>query len=151
MGKASPIILVLAVVIFCWPLVPARADTEITLFDGSGDAVAYIATDDGMTIYLWSGEPVAYLEADSSGSLMVYGFNGKHLGWFSGGAIWDHSGAASCAVKERIPLPHLEPIKGIRRLTPLKRLQQLSPLQPILKNAFGNTPCRLLLGLGAPG
>lgn len=49
---------------------------EITLFETSGQPTAYIATED-MTIFLWTGEPVAYFIKNS-----IYGFNGKHLGWF---------------------------------------------------------------------
>ena len=53
-------------------------DSEISLFNSNGEAVAYIAVDDDLTIYLWSGDPVAYIDDED-----VYGFNGKHLGWFS--------------------------------------------------------------------
>ncbi len=35
-----------------------------------------------LTIYLWGGKPVAYLSAESDDGFHVYGFNGKHLGWF---------------------------------------------------------------------
>jgi hypothetical protein len=38
-----------------------RQAAEVSLFDASGKAVAYIDTDDELTIYLWSGKPVAYL------------------------------------------------------------------------------------------
>jgi 4-fold beta flower protein len=34
---------------------------KVSLFDASGEAVAYIDTDDELTIYLWSGKPVAYI------------------------------------------------------------------------------------------
>eukprot|EP01038_Epipyxis_sp_PR26KG_P018244 gene18244-25667_t len=53
----------------------ARAEDEVTLFNGAGKADAYIALDDEMTIYLWSGKPVAYLEKDSDSGYHVYGFN----------------------------------------------------------------------------
>src|SRR5690349_12549750 len=79
----------------------ALGDDEIALFDGAGQPVAYIAPDDDLTIYLWNGHPVAYLSKDSPvDGFNVYGLNGHHLGWFSRGAIWDHSGNASCAIKE---------------------------------------------------
>lgn len=38
-------------------------------------------------MYLWGGEPVAYLEDDR-----IYGFNGKHIGWYDDGVICDHDG-----------------------------------------------------------
>ena len=77
-----------------WPVLPLVALTvallastavaqELTLFDSSGNATAYIAMNDGMTIYLWGGTPVAYLHPRRSGTpYSVYGFNGDHLGWF---------------------------------------------------------------------
>ena len=67
----------------------SASDDEVSLFDESGKAVAYIALDDELTIYLWGGKPVAYLERDSQGGYHVYGFNGTHLGWFVGGVIRD--------------------------------------------------------------
>lgn len=80
----------------------ARAD-DVSLFDSRGLPVAYIDTDDKRTIYLWNGAPVAYLENRNSGAFNVWGFNGKHLGWFEKGAIWDRSGGATCAVREAFP------------------------------------------------
>jgi 4-fold beta-flower domain-containing protein len=59
----------------------AYAQDETTLFSSQGKPTAYIADDS--TIYLWSGKPVAYLYPDSvNDGLNIYGFNGKHLGWF---------------------------------------------------------------------
>jgi len=48
----------------------------MTIFDPDGNPCAYITMGD-MTIYLLEGNPVAYLDGSN-----VYGFNGKHLGWF---------------------------------------------------------------------
>lgn len=78
----------------------AKADQEISLFDGGGRATAYIAVNDELTIYLWDGKPVAYLEPSKAGEFHVYGFSGSHLGWFLKGAIWNHEGTASCAISE---------------------------------------------------
>src|SRR5262245_22862705 len=63
----------------------AIADEEINLFDSDGRPVAYIVADDERTLYLWEGKAVAYLDYDGAGELDVFGFNGKHLGWFIGG------------------------------------------------------------------
>lgn len=43
----------------------AADDDEISLFDSTGTATAYIAEE--LTIYLWSGKPVAYLDTDDAG------------------------------------------------------------------------------------
>ena len=55
-------------------------------------------TKEELTIYMWSGEPVAYLMNDSAGGYHVYGFNGKHLGWFVGSVVRNHRGDAAGGV-----------------------------------------------------
>jgi len=126
----------------------AIAEDEVTLFDGHGKATAYIALDDELTIYLWSGKPVAYLDRDSKGGYHVYGFNGKHLGWFVGGVVWDHEGNASCAVKERLQSTKFEPFKSFKQFKPFKRFKESAPFRPSFSNSFGDTPCRFLLAEG---
>ncbi len=124
-------------------------ENEIGLFDGRGNATAYIAVGDDLTIYLWSGEPVAYLARDAGGGYDVYGFNGNHLGWFLNGVIWDHAGGASCATKQAMQGTKLEPLKALKQLKPIKSVKEIVPVRPVLSNTFGDTPCMLLLGSGA--
>ena len=81
---------------------PLYAQSDISLFDGRGQATAYIAADDGLTIFMWSGKPVAYLEQDSAGGFHIYGFNGKHLGWFVSDIVREHNGNVACATKARM-------------------------------------------------
>jgi len=80
----------------------APAD-DFSFFDSRGRASVYLDISDGMTFYLGSGEPTAYLD-DSS----VYGFNGKHLGWFAGGRVYDHDGNVVVAPPSAFSTP-LEP------------------------------------------
>lgn len=128
----------------------AYAD-DVSLYDNSGKAVAYIDMDDDMTIYLWSGKPVAYLVADAAaaGEFAVYGFNGTHLGWFAQGVIWDHTGAASCADPDRMGARQSEPFKGFKEFKPFKAFREFAPLRPGFTNAFGDTQCEFLLASGA--
>jgi 4-fold beta flower protein len=130
-----------------FPSIPTFASDDVGLFDGNGKATAYIAAE--LTIYLWSGEPVAYLHPDSSGGYHVYGFNGKHLGWFLRGVIWDHQGNASCALKERLRATEFEPFKAFKQFKPFKAFREFAPFRPFLSNSFGDTPCRFFLGAGA--
>ncbi len=58
-----------------------------TLYNPKGEPIAYICNHFRDTIYLWDGHPVAYLY-----SYHIYGFNGKHLGWFIDGIIYDYYG-----------------------------------------------------------
>ena len=124
--------------------ISASAD-EIALFDGYGDAVAYIVTDDDFTIYLWEGEPVAYLIDDS-----VYGFNGKHLAWYKDGIFWDHNGYATGFVEGAVNIQtNLKPLKGLKSLKSLKSLRELKPLRPLYKKQWSKYPLGLLLKTGA--
>lgn len=126
-----------------------RADDELSLFNGAGKAVAYIALSDDLTIYLWSGKPVAYLEKDDSGGYHVYGFNGKHLGWFVKGIVHDHQGNPSCAVKEVLRNTEYESYKAYKQYKPYKSYTQYAPYRPYFSNSFGDTPCQFLLAEGA--
>ncbi len=117
---------------------------EISLYDSEGEAVAYIDTNDEMNIYLWDGKPVAYLDGSS-----IYGFNGKHLGWFQEGIIWDHKGYAVGFVEGAInKLTKLERLKGLQQLAPLKALQELEPLEPLFTNRWSKVPLEIFLSMG---
>lgn len=133
----------------CWSSL-ATAENEISLFNGQGDAAAYIAPDEEFTIYLWDGKPVAYLSKDGS-DVAVYGFNGKHLGWFEDGIVRDHDGRVACAVavKERLRFTSFEPFKSFKQFKPFKSFQQLAPLRPLFVNAWSTLPCRFFLSSGA--
>lgn len=126
----------------------AFAQDAISLFDGRAYAAAYIVADDDMTIYLWSGEPVAYLLSDRSRDFHVYGFNGKHLGWFVDGVVRDHEGAAACALKNVISNTQLEPFKALKSLKSLKSLKELAPLRPLFSMQWGELPCRFFMKQG---
>ena len=78
----------------------------------------------------------------------VYGFNGNHLGWFTNGMLIDHDGYVACAVKDMVTTPNLPSLKSLKSLKPLKSLTELPPLFPLLKNAFGQTNCSLLVASG---
>ncbi|KWT95605.1 MULTISPECIES: 4-fold beta flower protein [unclassified Variovorax] len=127
-------------------------DEEVALFSGSGRADAYIAIAEELTIYLWGGKPVAYLEKnDTGGGYHVYGFNGKHLGWFTKGVVWDSEGYASCATKEALKTTAFEPFKSFKEFKPFKAFKEFAPFRPSLTSTFGETPCRFLLGAGGAG
>jgi hypothetical protein len=122
----------------------ALADDEISLFDFKGRATAYIAED--RTIYLWQGKPVAYLDGEERDDLSVYGFNGKHLGWFKGGVLYDNEGYAVGGIKEVFRSPtQLEPIKGLKELKPLRGLKELRPLRPLFSKQWAEVPLKYFL------
>jgi hypothetical protein len=141
---------VLLIAIFTITITPAYAtNEEVPLFNNAGKPEAYIAIDEALTIYLWSGKPVAYLERNKKDGYDVYGFNGKHLGWFLKNAIWDHNGNASCATKEVMAITEYEPYKAYKQYKPYKSYKEYAPYMPYLSNSFGEMPCLFLLGSGA--
>jgi hypothetical protein len=122
----------LAWIFMCGTLLSQSASDEITLYGASGKPVAYIADDDDSTIYLWSGKPVAYLKSED-----VYGFNGKHLGWFVKGLIYNHDGEIVGATRSRLKVAaQVSPIKSLKELKPLKGLKELKPLKPIFSMSW---------------
>jgi len=126
----------------------AGDEDEISLFDGRGNAVAYIALDDELTIYLWGGKPVAYLDRDDAGGYDVYGFNGKHIGWFVGGIFRDHAGDAVCASAENLQHTEFEPFKAFKEFKPFKAFQEFAPFRPSFSSNWSDTPCRFALAEG---
>ena len=128
--------------------IPAQAKDEFSLFDSSGRPAAYVA--EGLTIYLWSGTPVAYLTEDElSDGFHVYGFNGKHLGWFISGVIRDHHGDAVGGLKEAFRSPTQdEPLKGVKQSKPLKSAAELPPVPPELSRERSEIPLRSFLQQG---
>lgn len=126
----------------------AMADDEITLFNERGKADAYISIEDEMTIYLWTGKPVAYLDGDNAGGFHIYGFNGKHLGWFVSGIVRDHAGNAACAVKERMATTDFESFNAFKQFKPFKSFKEFAPFRPLFTKSWGDAPCRFLLGEG---
>jgi hypothetical protein len=112
---------------------------ETTLFDSGGRPTSYVAED--LTIYTWSGKPVAYLYPDTGNEgFHIYGFNGKHLGWFVQGIARDHNGNGACGIKAALGLTALEPLKSLKELKPLKSLRELPPLRPLFSTNWSVTP-----------
>ncbi len=115
---------------FGWEGSPTTAPTkrdEITMYDRRGVPTAYIAVDDQNTIYMWTGEPVAYLYEDH-----VYGFNGRHIGWFQDGIIWDYEAVAVGFTAEAQGGSHTgDPIKPPRLPKPSKLPMEPAPPEPL--------------------
>jgi hypothetical protein len=124
------------------------ASEEVTICNSGAEPVAYIADD--MTIFLWSGKPVAYLSSESgTDQINIFGFNGKHLGWFSKGVIYDHDGLVVGAIPKVLLTPEkLEGLKGLKELLPLKSLKELAPMQPLFQKKWSDTPLQIFLNCG---
>lgn len=149
-GVISALLVGLALVGFASVDAKASSSDEISLFDAKGRPVAYIADDKDQTIYLWDGKPVAYLYGDDwKAGIDVYGFNGKHLGWFKSGIVYDHDGYAVGGIKDVFSSPvQLEPLKSLKELRPLKSLRELRPLKPLFSKTWSDIPLKYFLKNG---
>lgn len=113
-----------------------QRDLQVTLYDKDKEAIAYIDYDDEETIYTFEGEPMAYIESKEQ----VYGFNGKLLGWYVNGILYDQTynavgakhGIARGGVNTVVTRP--EKIKGVKHTKPVKHVKGNDFIHPILKD-----------------
>lgn len=118
---------------------------EETLFDVSGSPTAYIARNDQNTIYLWNGTPVAYLDLNN----LIYGFNGKHLGWFENGIVRNLSGEKNGYIKATLPrYASYEPYKSYKQYKPYKSYKSYANYKPYYSYNQSNKPLIQFLSAG---
>jgi len=104
---------------------------EVSLFNGEGEAIAYIDYQEDATIFLWEGTPLAFLENDENEKAII-GFNGDFVGWYDGGIIYDGSGYPVGGKEDAINIiTKIEIIKGIQKITPIRPISPITPIQPI--------------------
>jgi hypothetical protein len=104
---------------------------ERTLFDNYGNAIAYIAHNDEDTVYLWGGKPVAYVK----NSNQIYGFNGKHLGWYEGDIVRNLAGEKVGFNNKSLPVfSNFEPFKSFKEFKPFKGFTEFAHNKPFYKN-----------------
>ncbi|MBV8388897.1 MAG: hypothetical protein JO080_03765 [Mucilaginibacter sp.] len=108
-------------------LVAFKPYRETDLYDSSGNAAAFI--DDYLAdrvIYLWDGSPEAYLVQTD-----VFGFNGKHLGWFEKGILRDNDGKVVATIKEAADKITVDgSLKGLKKMLPEKKFHDMPPIRP---------------------
>lgn len=122
------------------PQLESRIDDDFSFYDSQGRPSAYFEPSGGLVLYLWSGEPVAYLDEES-----IFGFNGKHLGWYHDGLIYDHDGGIVAALASAFrEAPGPAPPRSLRGLKPLKGLKELKPLKPLFGRSWSKVPARVL-------
>jgi hypothetical protein len=122
---------------------------QTTLFDKNGEAVAYMTTDFDETIYLWEGHPVAYRYENHH----IYGFNGRHIGWFIDQILYDNDGKRIGFTSNTCPVDtSKEPVKTERYPKDKKRSRWSAPPLPNLSFRMADQTLReFLIGGQAPG
>lgn len=120
------------------------AADELSLYDAQGRAAAYLDPTSGLTFYLWTGEPVAYLEEES-----VFGFNGKHLGWFHNGTVYDNEGNVVVAPASafRTAVEAASP-RSPKQFKPFKGFKEFKPFKPYFGFSWASLPARVFFLLG---
>ena len=122
---------------------------ETTIFCSEGHPGAYIFAAEQYIIFLWDGTPAAYIHIADNNS-HIYGFNGKHLGWFFQGFFHDHNGHIFGAVKSVHPRDTFdEPEKASKRRVPDQSPRQTPPERPLLSSSWIRTTLteKLLSGI----
>ena len=116
-----------------------------TLFNKKGDPVAYISDDYSETIYLTDGSPVAYLYNQDH----VYGLNGRHLGWWIEGILYNHDGERIGFISSTCPVPiGREPAKTQRQSMDEIRPRWEAPPLPKLSFSLADLDLKSLLREG---
>ncbi len=96
--------------------------------------MAYIHPGEEPVIYLWGGRAVAYLSGHH-----VYGFNGRHLGWFDQGVIFNHCGEKIGFTKSECPgLPGAEPVKMGKLIQQVRSIKETAPPKPLSPVSISN-------------
>lgn len=131
-----------------YSIVARAQNDDVTLFDKRGKAIAYISTDDDQTIYLFDGEPVAYL-IHKGETYHIYGFNGKHLGWYEEGVIHDLRGDGVGFVTGAIRMiTETEPLKNMKQEKPYKHRIEEPKMKPVFRKIWSQTPLSMFLKSG---
>ena len=146
--------ILVTLLILLFPISVSAYENEISLLDSNGEAVVYIDVDDELAIYTWGGHANAYLDGSVNDLLRgntidVYGWNGKHLGWYFDGVIMNHAGDASCSIREVHPNPKPETFKSVQYVQYVKYVQYIGPVQPFFSGRFGGIDCLALINSGS--
>ena len=80
---------------------------ETTIYDAHRRARIYIADDGDNSIYTWDGKAVAVIDGEH-----VFGWRGRHIGWFVEGILYDGQGYRIGFLAETFPVAtYPEPAK----------------------------------------
>lgn len=120
------------------PAIVDPGQGQVTLYDAGKESVAYIDYPDDATIYLFDGEPVAFIRSEE----LVFSFNGRFLGWYRDGVLYDRTtyavGARHDIVRGAINTAVTFPdkMKGVKRPKPLKPNVEDAFARPVLYDSW---------------
>lgn len=101
-------------------------------YDKNGTPTLYY-NENKNAFFSYNGQPFFYLKRDFSNTdTHVYDFNGKHIGWYDQGKLYNNNGDIFLFTQTAgvIVILKLEPIKGIEQILPIKPIEELPPIKP---------------------
>jgi hypothetical protein len=118
---------------------------EISLYNTDGKVTMYIA-DDAETVYDWDGYAKCYIVDEE-----IYGWRGKHLGWFSNGFVYDLDGYRIGFTKEASPrILYTELTKRIKKTQWTKSQRRTAHHKPSFKTSESRLSLADYLGSDSP-
>jgi hypothetical protein len=115
---------------------------DTSLYNEKGDPVAYISDDYSKTIYLTDGSPVAYVYNQDH----VYGFNGRHLGWWIEEILYNDDGERVGFTSNTCPVPvGRRPVKTKEQSKDEVMPRWTAPPLPKLSFSFADSALKDLL------
>lgn len=95
---------------------------------------------------MWNGRPVAYLSDNNT----IYGFNGKHLGWYEDGTFWNLEGERVGFNQNACPVfTKFEPFKSFKMFKPFKSFKEFQKMKPFKKQYISAASLEQYLLIGA--
>jgi len=108
---------------------------EITLYDQTGHPLIYLSPENDNSFYTWDGHAVAYLY-DSE---LIYGWKGKHIGWYINGVIYDLQGYRVGSISEKCPTSVYSESSKYSKYSQYSRYSRYSPYsRPSLKSSYSD-------------
>jgi hypothetical protein len=123
---------------------------EYTIFDSSYKPKAYLIDTEGdLLIYSFEGIPYGFLEQSEGDDFVVYGKNGKHLGWLSEGWIYDKSGLIVGFLEGATKIKRIKiPKKEQRQRFSFSALKELTDIRPNFNHKWSKIKLEELLNAG---
>ncbi|MDN7865052.1 hypothetical protein QZM19_16810 [Burkholderia multivorans] len=97
----------------------------LALYQKNGAVYAWLDETSGRILDL-RGKNLAFVDGDS-----VYGWNGRHIGWWQDGHIRDQNGAVAMFTDVASNLGVVAPVKAVRPVQPIKSIAPIRPVKSV--------------------
>ena len=105
---------------------------EITFYNKTGHPQIYLSDEHENSFYTWDGHAVAYLYKDK-----IYGWKGKHIGWYQDGSIYDLNGYKAGSIKEKCPcIVYIENVKYVKYVQYSRYCRSSSYSKPLFSQSY---------------